>query len=243
MSTPEDKNTDTQEKSFDERVNEVVKQFQVGDDGKVSLPDGVEVDEAVLHAAKAEKRFRDTQSAYTKSQQRAKSLEEQNKKLAEAWEKDFVKNMSAEEKAELEELKSQDPEAWRDKINEVEENRRQELAKKRQEIEKQSSQMTELEQREAQLSAFKEANPNIQLDDDVLENDIPPRITKKLENGDITFNQFLDECKNFLQKDKKIASDKPGDEEEPNFNKARGSHLHSGLNTEDDKTDYGDEIF
>lgn len=242
MGTPD--NTDTQEKTYQERVNEVVGQFQTDDNGKLSLPDGVEVDEGLLFAAKTEKRYRDTQSAFTKSQQSNKVLAAQNEKFASAWEQDFVKNLSSDEQTTLEELKTQDPEAWRVKISEIEDSRKQQLAEKRRQIEQESTQTTELEQRQQQLAAFLEANPSITINDEVLENDIPPRITKKLEKGEITFNEFLDETKTYLEKTKvvKPAASNP-DEDEPNFAGSRGSHQHSGLDSNTDSTDYDDEIF
>ena len=107
MSTPD--NSDT----FEQKVNTVVSQFTTGEDGKLALPDGVEVDEATLFAARAEKRRRDTQASFTKTQQENKRLQAENDKLVQSWEQDAMSQLPAKEQARLEELKHQDPDAWR----------------------------------------------------------------------------------------------------------------------------------
>ena len=58
--------------------------------------------------------------------------------------------------------------------------------------------------------------------DEVIENDIPPRITKKLADGKIDFAGFLAECKDYLTKGKVLAQpDTPPDI--PNLGAVPGS--------------------
>ena len=102
--------------TFESRVNEVVAKATFDDKGNMQLPDGMQADESVMYAAKQVKRFRDTQSAFTKNQQRLKALEAENEQLASSWESDAVSNLSNSEQARLEELKVQDPDAWRSEI-------------------------------------------------------------------------------------------------------------------------------
>jgi len=51
-----------------------------------------------------------------------------------------------------------------------------------------------LEQREAMLEAFKESHPGFELTDD----DVPPRIAKKLASGSIRFDEFLNEVYEYI---------------------------------------------
>lgn len=229
--------------TFESRVNEVVNSSTVDDKGNLVLADGIVADEAVMYAAKQVKRFRDTQSAFTKSQQQNKALVAENEKLAASWENDAVSKLSNSEQARLEELKVQDPDAWRTEISNLEETKRTQFKEKREAITKEASQMTELERRGLQLEQFNKDNPNVQITDDVIENDIPPRITRKLEVGEIQFDEYLEEVKSYLTKGKKLA---PGVklEEEPNFAGSRGSNTPTKEAVEaQNSDDYSKEIF
>ncbi len=236
MSTSD--NADT----FAQQVNNIVSQATVDDNGNFQLPDGVEASDEVLYAAKIEKKFRDTQSSYTKAQQERKRLEAENEKLAMSWQQDAVKNLSATEQARLEELKSTDPEAWRDELNNLEAKKQEEFGNRRQEISKEAHEMTALEMREAELEAFNKANPDFAITDEVIENDIPPRITNQLKNGEITFSEFLEKSKKYIETPKKIASEQaPG---EPNFASVRNKNAPSEEDfTKDFSASYNSTIF
>lgn len=226
--------------SFEDQVNTAISSAKT-EDGKLSFPDGTS--EGVVFAANAELRRRDTQSAYTKNQQRLKALETENSKLATSWEKDAVSNLSNQEQARLEELKVQDPDRWRTEIAKLEDDKRNAFQAKRTAISQEASQATEIERRTAQLNSYNEANPDHQLTDEVIENDIPPRLTKQLEKGDITFEQFIDKASKFLVKPKKIVE---GDQapDEPNFAGSRGSHSPSAdAIAAQNADDYSKEIF
>lgn len=229
--------------TFESRVNEVVSSSTVDDKGNLVLAEGVEADESVLFAAKQVKRFRDTQSAFTKSQQKVKTLEAENDKLATSWEQDAVANLSSSEQARLEELKTQDPDAWRTEISDLEADKRTKFKEKRAAITQEASQLTELERRALQLEQFNKDNPNVQITDEVIENDIPPRITRKLESGEIQFDEYLEEVKTYLGKGKKLA---PGvkPEEAPNFAGSRGSTAPTPeAIAAQNSSDYSKEIF
>ncbi|BAM63096.1 hypothetical protein ETP1_046 [Edwardsiella phage ETP-1] len=188
--------------SFADRVNEAVASATTDDKGNLVLPEGLP--EEVVYAATLEKRRRDTQGAYTRAQQEAKRLQTENDLLAKGWEDQFARELPIDTQAELEELKATDPDAWRNRLNELEVQRRGEFGSKRQEIATKAKGETELEYRQRALQEFSEANPTVQIDNDVVQNDIPPRITRKLENGEISFGQFLEECKSFLTKGKVV---------------------------------------
>lgn len=227
--------------TFESKVNEVITNTTKDDAGKLVLPEGT--DEATAFAVRSEIRRRDTQASYTKGQQRLKALEVENDKLAASWESDAVSNLSSTEQAKLEELKVQDPEAWRAEISNLEEVKRGKFKEKRAEISKEASQMTELERRSAQLEQFNTDNPTLVITDDVIQNDIPPRITKKLEAGEIQFDEYLTEVKNYLSKNKVIDKG-DGTPNEPDFKNARGSSAPSKeAVAQQNSTDYTKEIF
>lgn len=227
--------------TFESRVNEVIAATTKDDKGKFVLPEGT--DEAVAYAARSELRRRDTQAAYTKGQQSLKALQAENEKLASSWEADAVSNLSNSEQARLEELKVQDPDAWRTEIANLENEKRTRFQEKRQAISTEANQVTELERRQMQLEQFNQENPEVNITDEVIANDIPPRITRKLENGEIQFDEFLTEVATYLGKGKKI---NPGEQppKEPDFNGARGSNAPSKeAVTKQDSNDYNSEIF
>ena len=105
--------------TFEEEVNEIVANSTVDEEGNLQLPEGAEANEQVLYAAKLEKRHRDTQSSYTKSQQRNKQLEAENARLVESWEVDAIESLTSSQKSKLEELKSQDVDAYVKKIAKI----------------------------------------------------------------------------------------------------------------------------
>lgn len=227
--------------TFESRVNEVIAATTKDANGKHVLPEGT--DEALAYATTAELRRRDTQATYTKSQQRIKSLETENTQLASSWESDAVANLSNSEQARLEELKVQDPDAWRTEIGTIEEGKRTAFKEKRQAITVEASKMTELERRESQLEQHNIDNPEHQITDDVIDNDIPPRITRKLESGEIQFDEYLAQVASYLGKPKKLA---PGTKapDEPDFSGARGSNKPTDEAFKaQSSNDYNKEIF
>lgn len=227
--------------TFESRVNTAVAATTKDAEGKLVLPEGT--DEATAFAVRSEIRRRDTQSAYTKSQQSNKALTAENTQLAASWENDAVANLSSTEQARLEELKVQDPDAWRTEIAAIEDSKRVKFKEKRKLISEEASQGTELERRALQLEQFNIDNPDVKITDDVIQNDIPPRITRKLEQGEIQFDEYLEEVKTYLGKGKKLA---PGakPEDEPNFAGARGSRTPTDEAIKaQSSNDYTKEIF
>lgn len=217
------------------KVNEILP--QLGTEGF----DAASVDPVVLYAANAEKRRRDTQAEFTRTSQKLKKVEAVNAQLAQAYEADVVANLPTTEAAKLEELKYSDPDAWRAKIVEFEQTQRQKVQEKLQTIEQEASGKTEIEVRTEQLAAFSAAHPDFVINDDVIENDIPPRITNKLRKGEISFADFLDECYTYINKGKVIAQ---GDVPPviPDLGKAPGGTTPV-QSKEDPKSGYNTEIY
>ena len=163
-----------------------------------TLPSGGEAETNVNY----EKRFKDTQSAYTKSQQELKAA----KAKLEALEKltQPVVQLDEATQAQLDELKYANPEAWRDKMNSLEAEAKLKYLSALSEAEKIAMQQDELEQRAQILSEYNSKHPHNPITDEVIMFDVPPRITKKLENGEISFEQFLSEAHNFLYTPKTV---------------------------------------
>lgn len=195
--------TENQTVTFEQKVNTVISKM-VEKDGKWELPDDItDVDEAVLYAARSEKRYRDTQGAYTKSRQKIKEIETINDRLTSHLVENATLHLNAEQLDELEELKLRDPEAWRTKLNEHESTSRQILKDKIEGFRKDGEKLSELEVRQIQYEAFTEST-GIELSDEIIENQLPASYSKQLEAGTITFDQFLEKAKDFLTKDKVI---------------------------------------
>lgn len=159
-----------------------------------------------------EKRYKDTQSAFTKKAQELASLKAKVKILEENAKPVTV--VPDDRKDELEDLKYNDPDAWRLEMNKLEEDSLKQINKQ---IESKTADMLELERRQQVLEEFYAEHPGFVLDDQ----DIPPRISKKLADGQITFEQFLVESYEYVTKGRKIA---PGGKTlgQPNLNKIGG---------------------
>lgn len=205
--------TDTPEiQTFEQKVNTVVGSMTEGDDGNWSIPEDTEITEEVRYAAGLEKRRRDTQAAYGKSQQTQKQLEAENKQLTDGWAEHVTTSMTTEQRDELDVLKGTDPDAWRTKLNEIEQANGKAFEEKRAEISTRAQSESELDYRERAMAEFSKANPDITISDAVIANDLPPRYLKKLENGDCTFGEFLADCKNYLSKGKVVVGDEAPDD-------------------------------
>jgi hypothetical protein len=109
-------------------------------------------------------------------------------------------------------------------------------------VQTQASQQAELERRTEVLALFREGHTDVQLTDEVLENEIPPRIQKKLENGQVSFEEFLDEAYSYLKKGKAIYS--PKVEDEPNMSRVGGSaNPAAEAIAKDSQASYSDEVY
>jgi len=173
--------------------------------------------------ALAEKRRRDTQAAYTKSQQALKAKEAELAKLQEQLQKRVQVNIPEDVKAELEELKYEDPEAWRNRMNnlEAEAKREQEaeLASLTGEARKAAEAQFELSRRQQVLEEFN-ASASVAITDELIANEVPPRITRKLDSGEISFEEFLSEVEDYVNKGKVVAKEETLGQ--PNLNKLGG---------------------
>lgn len=240
MSTPEEQSATP---SFSDRVNEVVNSMTQDDKGNWQLPEGV-TDEAVIYGANAERRRRDTQSSYTKLSQENIRLTAETKLLADAWATDFSAKLDPKVQAELEDLKITDPDAWRSKLNELEQQRQASFNEQRTSIQQKAQGESELDYRTRLLADFSTANPELQLTDDVIKNDIPPRLTNQLEKGEISFGDFLEKTKEYLTKGRVVAPTTEKPNAEKNLGKVAGSdHPSDDAVSRQLSNQYNEEIF
>jgi len=196
------------EPSFAEKVNEVAKQLTQDDKGAWVLPTDLEVDDSVKFAATLEKRRRDTESALSKTRHQLKTEEETRKALEARGAAQTQLAVTPEEAEELEALKFENPDAWRQKINELEQKATATYQEELKTITSEASQKAELDRRAHVLTQFNNEHPDAQITDEVLANDIPPRIARKLERGEITFDDFLTEAHDFLVTPKRVVGEK-----------------------------------
>ena len=225
---------------IDTQVNEAIA-ARTEVEGKMQFAE--DIDPMLKFAATAEIRRRDTQASYTKTQQENLALTSENEQLANTWADEVSKTLTADQQSELDELKHTDQEAWREKINKYEGENATRVKTKRTEIKEQAGKETEVQQRTRRLEEHNAANSEYALTDDVIDNDLPPRITKKLADGKITFDEFLTEAHNYLSSGKVIAQgDKAPDE--PDLSKSGGSSKPTDTAVNADmKKSYTKEIY
>lgn len=212
------------EAAFEKKVIAATNSMKQDAKGNWVLPEGLSHEVKV--AARLEKRRRDTQSGYTKTAQEKKRLEAEKAALLTKVKGSAKIELSAEEAQELEDLKFSDPDAWRKKMNRLE---REALAKQETDLNEELKQVStssleaeELEDRKQVLADFNRKNPGFKINDDIIANDIPPRIVKRLETGAISFEAFLQEAHEYL-KTGKVVKQTEKTIRQPNLNKVGGS--------------------
>ena len=173
-----------------------------------------------------EKRFKDTQAFATKI---AQEKADKERELAELKaELSVLKTtakpsltIDAQVQSELEDLKYSDPDAWRTRVNELETAANAEFNSKIVEAKQLSSQQLELQRRANVLSQFQNEHPDVVFTDELLHLDIPQRIVKELENGKVTYEEFLNNVYNYVKTPKVIGSTTKT-LEQPNLSKTGG---------------------
>lgn len=188
-----------------------------------------------------EKRFKDTQGAFTKSQQELKATQAR----LEVLEKLTTPKVELDEatKTELENLKFSDPDAWREKLNTLEQEAQNKHSATLSEAEKQANQQAELQNRAQTLIDFQVSHPDLVINDDVIKYDVPPRITSKLESGEISFEQYLNDVASYLNQGK-VIGDGNKTLNQPNLKDVGGDDTPTdGAVQKDIVKDYADIIY
>lgn len=217
--------SDTKEVPYQDKVNALIKEVTVDEaTGKLVYPDNTP--DHLKYAVAAEKKYRDTQGSYTKNQMSLKEIESENKALREQLAKtsQSALELPKEEAERLEDLMYSDPAAWRREMNDIE-------AKHSEDVQKGLKQsMSEVRQKAGadfevnrRLEVLEEFNKGrkVPLTDEVIDNDIPPRLTKKLEDGHLTFEGFLAEVDEYLSKGRVVLN--PENDNGSTLSKGAGS--------------------
>ena len=131
------------------------------------------------------------------------SLEAENTVLSDS---NVSLNLDEETKARLDDLMVSDPEAWRKELNRLETEAKNSVTSKVKDAKKQASEKTETELRQGLLDDFREQNPDTKLTNEVLALDIPARIAKKLETGEIDYTSYLQEAHDFIEQPKVVGN-------------------------------------
>ena len=184
-------------------------------------------------AKEAEDRRKETQSSYTKGQQKLKAIEAENAKLLEQMAQMTKPSLSEEDKTRLDSLKYEDPDKWRNEVNRLEAQSKQEhntkLAELTGEARKNAEVQFELDRRQQVLKEFNDSN-NININEEFINNEVPPRITKKLANGELSFEEFLTEVNTYVNTDKVVAN--PSTINQPNMGNMGGGNTPKDMKPE-----------
>lgn len=256
MSTPADKIADTSssddesqkkeevssttELTFDQKVNKIIDSSETDEDGNIILSD--EIPEDLKFASRSEKRRRDTQSALAKTTSANAVLLAENEGLTDLVKQGKIVHLSPEQEEEFKELKFSDPEAWRKKMNDLEQSAADTMISNLVDISDKAKLKGATGERKVLLNAFIADNPGLTITDDVLANDIPPRITSALENNEVSFMEFLGNVKEYLTTGKVILDNKP--DKTPNLSNIGGNDTPGDeAETKGDADDYEKQMF
>lgn len=246
MSKP-DSNTEAQsgnktEPTFEQTVNETVAGMMKGDNGKWQFAEGSELSDQVKFAAKTERRRRDQEGAYTKQMEEVAALKAMNEQLTAKVKTKPSAYISDEQAQELDNLKFEDPDAWRAKLNEYDTQASKQLQEELVKMEQESSKQAEVERRKIVLAQFNAQNPQLNLTDEVIIDNVPPRIIKQLETGEIAFDDFLAKAKTYITTPKVLDSGTVL-AAEPNMGQLQGSANPSVDNQLGSDDSYENEVY
>lgn len=184
----------------------------------------------------AEKRRKDTLADFTRRSQENKALQAEIEALKEKVQ------FGVQSTPELDQLMYDDPHEWRRQMNALEEAKKAEFSKALEEKKAAISREDVARQRAEILKEFNELHPDVKITDEVIAQDIPPRILKRLDNGS-TFEEVLVDIYNYLKTPKTIG-DGQQTLDQPNLGKLAGGPLPSDAATAKDiASSYQDEIY
>lgn len=180
-----------------------------------------------------EKRYKDTLADHTRRSQENARLRAELEAMRNK------PQVSADVQAELEDLKFRDPDAWKARLDQMEASHRKTYEDKLAAI---TSELTVQEQRKLELDDFIMRNPGFHIDDNVIANELPQRLAKQLEKGEISFSDFLREAHQFLTTPKVIGNSQVPNK--PNLDKIGGGATPSAAAIDANiRTSYKTEIY
>ena len=195
-------------------INDAVKEVTVDDNGKYVYPEGM--DPVLKAAVAATKSYRDNQSGFTKSQQSLKETEAENEALKSQLAKNVQKPLELykEDQLELDKLYTEDPTAWRHRVNALEQQAQdavtEELTTATDEAKQKAGSEFELQRRYDYLDYVNKGRGDKPITTDMLDNDVPARINNKLANAEVTFEEYMTEVAEYLDAGKVVAKSEVG---------------------------------
>lgn len=186
------------------------------DKGKLQLPE--DMPDWHKHIIRSEKRQRDAQAELGKTQATLRGVEASNEVLR----KQALSivpgslNLGEAELQALEVLKTNDVEAYRLQVNELEalalKQNADALAALTSEAVTKANETFIAKDRITVLHEFRSANPNTVLTDEVLVNDVPPRFMNELNAGKYDYSTYLVKVSEYLQTAKVVPNVGTGEE-------------------------------
>jgi hypothetical protein len=185
-----------------------------------------------------EKRYKDAQAWGTKTSQENASLKAELEAIKQVVPKAIKLNLSEDVQEELDNLLDTDPDAWRVKMNQLEEEATTNFNMELEQAQASLLQKSELARREQVLEAFVN-RPDTVLTTDSL-GEIPVRLQNKLESGEITFDEFLVESDTYLKQGKTVLN--PETPTSNPLNKSGGTNTPT-TNSKDVNASYEEIMF
>ena len=188
----------------DAEITELVSKHinNLDDKGKLQLPD--DMPDWQKHVIRGEKRTRDAQSELSRTQTTLRASEASN---------DVLKGqaltvvpdtfqLNDDELKELNELKTNDPDAYRLRVNDLETKAKQaqvdNIKTLTDEAVTKANETFIAKDRITVLQEFRLANPDTVLTDEVLVNDVPPRFMNELNAGNYDYATYLAKLSEYL---------------------------------------------
>ena len=184
---------------YQAEVNRLLKETKVTEDGKFEYPEDIPAWAKVAIAN--EKKFRDTQSSFTKTAQEKKLLEAElntlKEKLAEAT------ALSEEQQVELEQLKLSDPDAYFEKRKQYEAEASDKFNSELSEVREKTKTELEIERRERYLNDFNKGR-EVPITQELIDSEVPAKFYKQLEANEVSFEEFLSNVANYIDTPKVV---------------------------------------
>lgn len=197
---------ETEQKTFEETVTDLARDAKYDTEGMLALPEGTT--EEAEYAVTLSLLNKETNDSHMADQQAIASFKAQNdvltKKVQSLLAKGAYSTLNTSDKERLDELRTDDPESWRAEMDALE--ARVSTATD-EDLKKQLSDADSgaiIAARSKLLDAHNAANPGRQITQDVIDNDVPPRIKNKLVRGTIDFAEFLAEVSEYTARGKKV---------------------------------------
>ena len=198
----------------EDAVAQALEVYSADENGKVVIPEGTPG--YVATALKVEQRRRNANSAYSKADAEAKRLKAENEALK-AKMADVAKptGFSAEEIAELNELKVLDPDAYFDRRTELERAHSTSASSVVETAISEASAAADVAYNQqvttsrdeaiaTMLSEHNTADPEHPITQDMLNLNVPPILVQKFANGELTSAGFMAQVSKFLYADRVV---------------------------------------